>query len=112
MQKEYDNLQHISEKSVCEFTRDFLQVRDELKDRPSIQRQLIKQGLLEPIRTKLEIREYADRQDMIVQAKLVEINLLNSKASRVHTNLTKGMVSRPKANNFLLGIHKENKSNE
>ena len=47
---------------------------------------------------------------MIAEAKLLKIDLLNSKASQVHTN--KGMVNRPKAENYLLGIHEADKEKE
>ena len=78
-----------------------------MTETPSLAKQLknFKRSLLPSIKSKLEIRTYADLNDMIEQAKLVEADFINQSSSEYSEGLTKGMLQPVNTSALLLGIH-------
>ena len=103
----YQDLQQTQGQSVSELGRDHQLLISEMTETPSLAKQLknFKRSLLPSIKSKLEIRTYADLNDMIEQAKLVEADFINQSSSEYSEGLTKGMLQPANTSALLLGIH-------
>ena len=81
---------------------------------PSQTKQLIhfKRGLQDCIKSKMEIRQYANIADMIQQAQLVEEDCLNEHQGEFNAGLTRGMFRQSSNNPTPLGIHDADENRE
>jgi len=79
LEREYKKIQQAKRQSVNEYGRNFQLVVGLMEEPPSQSKQLIhfKRGLQDCIKSKMEIRQYANIADMIQQAQLVEEDCLN-----------------------------------
>ena len=107
LERVYQDLQQTQGQSVSELGRDHQLLISEMTETPSLAKQLknFKRSLIPSIKSKLEIRTYADLNDMIEQAKLVEADFINQSSSEYSEGLTKGMLQPVNTSALLLGIH-------
>jgi len=114
LEREYKKIQQAKHQSVNEYRRNFQLVVGLMEEPPSQTKQLIhfKRGLQDCIKSKMEIRQYANIADMIQQAQLVEEDCLNEHQGEFNAGLTRGMFRQSSNNPIPLGIHDADENRE
>jgi len=114
LEREYKKIQQAKRQSVNEYGRNFQLVVGLMEEPPSQTKQLIhfKRGLQDCIKSKMEIRQYANIADMIQQAQLVEEDCLNEHQGEFNAGLTRGMFRQSSNNPIPLGIHDADENRE